>query len=85
MEHNEGKGLTGKLGALGGFGNWTGTTADCCDINDMGVGDMWENDDGKGAEAEAIAQEDLQVVAAHTGGFIKKGAIAAVGAHHGQT
>jgi hypothetical protein len=58
------------LGALGGVEKWTKTTAECCDIGDMGVDDLWDNDDSKGEAAEAIAQEDLQVAAAHIGGII---------------
>jgi hypothetical protein len=71
LEHNKGKGLTGKLGALGNVIKWTGTDGDCCDIGDMGVDDIWDNDDAEGAQAEAIAQEDLQVAAAHLGGSMQ--------------
>ena len=46
-------------------------TAVVCDIGDMGVGDVWDNDDAEGAQAEAIAQEDLQVAAAHLGGIMQ--------------
>jgi hypothetical protein len=31
----------------------------------MGVGEIWDSGDGKGASADATAQEDLQVSAAH--------------------
>ena len=71
LEHNKGKGLTGKLGALGNVIKWTKTDGNCCDIGDMGVDDVWDNDDAEGAQAEAIAQEDLQVAAAHLGGIMQ--------------
>ena len=63
-------GLTGKLGALGGVQNWTSTAADCCDIDDMDVGDDMDiNDEEEGVRAESIAQEDVQFAAANLGSF----------------
>ena len=62
-------GLTGKLGALGGVQNWTSTAADCCDIDDMDVGDDMDINDEEGVRAESIAQEDVQFAAANLGSF----------------
>ena len=67
LEHNPGKGLTGKLGALSGVQNWTSTAIDCCNIGDMDVGDDVDINDDEGARAEALAQEDVQVAAANLG------------------
>jgi hypothetical protein len=68
LEHNPGKGLTGKLGALIGVEKWTSSAADCCNIDDMDVGDDVDIDDDVGVVAEAIEQQDVQVAAAHLGG-----------------
>ena len=61
--------MTGKLGALGGVQNWTSTAADCCNIDDMDVGDDMDINDEEGVRAESIAQEDAQVAAANLGSF----------------
>jgi len=75
LEHNPGdngrpKGLTGKLGRLGGVAGWTQTEPTCTDIDDIDVGDGTDIDHVLGEEAENVFQEDIQVAAAHLGGGV---------------
>jgi len=65
LEHNKGIGLTGKWGLLGGTATGLGLP-----LTAVGMNDLRDNDDEQGAAAEAIAQVDLQVPAAHIGGLI---------------
>jgi len=72
LEHNPGdecrqKGLTGKMGNLGGGAGWTQTDPTCTDIDDIDVGDGTDIIHSMGEEAAVAAQENTEVAAAHIG------------------
>ena len=73
LEHNTGddgrsRGLTGEMGQLGGAAGWTRTDPTCTDIDDINEGDGTDIVHRLGEEAEIIAQECIEVAAAHIGG-----------------
>ena len=73
LEHNPGdygrpKGLTGKMGNLGGVAGWTQTDPTCTDIGDIDVGDGTDIDHIRGEGASDVLQENIQVAAAYLGG-----------------
>lgn len=73
LKHNPGddgrpRGLTGEMGQLGGAEGWTRTDPTCTDIHDIDVGDGTDIVHSLGEEAENIAQECIEVAAAHIGG-----------------
>jgi len=72
LEQNPGdygrpKGLTGKMGNLGGVPGWTQTDPICTDMNDIDMGDGTGIFHSMGEEASDAAQEDTEVATAHVG------------------